>query len=136
MESKYKPVQGGIYYSPVLHFYAFDISFSYQKEPDQYLDFEKSLDAFKFANILHCEPLKVYNDFESAIEHKIGFNSTIPKKLGLPELKLQSFQILIGMFEYMPNLFYFKCNYKISNFTFSMNKVIIKNYAQIYIRMN
>jgi hypothetical protein len=43
---------------------------------------------------------------------------------------LQSFQILIGMFEYMSNLFYFKCNYKISNFTFSMNKVIIKNYAQ------
>lgn len=86
IESKYKPVQSGIYYSPNLHFYAFDISYI-SNGIETYVDFETSLEIFKSNEILHAEPLKIYNSLGAAIEHKIGFDSTIPTKLKLPALK-------------------------------------------------
>lgn len=86
IESKYKPVQSGIYYSPKLHFYAFDISYMSHLNKEIYLDYDISLKLFKDNDIFHAEPLFIYNSFEKAIEHKIDFNSTIPEKLGLSEV--------------------------------------------------
>jgi hypothetical protein len=90
MNSKYSAIQGGIYYSPNLHFYAFDISIidsSILPSAEKYLDYEESLKAFKYSNILHAEPLGIYSAYCEALEFKLGFNTTIPKKFNLPEIK-------------------------------------------------
>ena len=82
-------VQGGIYYSPNLHFYAFDIFINIDSNTKFYLDFEISLKAFEYAKILHAKPLKIYNSYERAIEHKLGFDSTIPSILNIDIVGLQ-----------------------------------------------
>ena len=87
IQSKYKPIQKGVYYSPDLHFYAFDI-YVVEKIARYYLDFEESLEIFESSGILYAEPLAIFNNLNSAIEYPIGFNSLIPKKLGLPDLKI------------------------------------------------
>ena len=94
IESKYKPVQCGIYYSPLLHFYAFDISYN-DGIKEYYLDFEISIKIFNSVNILYCKPIKIYNEFEKAIEHPIGFNTTIPKIFGLPDIKINKAEGII-----------------------------------------
>ena len=87
IQSKYKPVQKGIYYSPEIHFYAFDI-YVVEEKLRYYLDFEKTLDIFKSSGILYAEPIAIFDDLKSAINYPIGFNTTIPKKFGLPDLKI------------------------------------------------
>ena len=82
-----QPIQKGVYYSNNIHFMAFDISYITNTLDEQYLDYYLSLELFKKANILHAEPLEIFSSYNKAIEYKLGFNSTIPKKLGLPELK-------------------------------------------------
>ena len=42
---------------------------------------------FTNVGLLHAKPLTILNTYDKAIEWPIYFNSTIPKKLGLPELK-------------------------------------------------
>jgi len=86
-QSKYKPIQRGIYYSPELHFYAFDI-YVVEEKLKYYLDFEKSLDIFKSSGILYAEPMAIFDDLNSAINYPVGFNTGLPKKFGLPELKI------------------------------------------------
>ena len=76
------PVQSGIYYSPNLHFYAFDISILNEKF-EKYLDYEFSLKAFKTNNLLHAAPLFI-GSFEESTNYKIGFNTTIPSFFKLP----------------------------------------------------
>lgn len=75
-------VQSGIYYSPKLHFYAFDIYVTCITNAF-YLDFDESIKLFDRVNILYSKPLKIYNSYEKAIQHKIGFNSTIPELLDI-----------------------------------------------------
>jgi Rnl2 family RNA ligase len=87
IESKYKPVQCGIYYSPDIHFYAFDISLINIDNKEKYLDFEFSILAFEYSQILYAKPLKYFSSYEKACDYKIGFNTTIPKIFNLPELK-------------------------------------------------
>lgn len=95
MKSKYKPIQKGIYYSPNIHFIAFDIYINYEncdknnnKNKGKYLDFAQSIELFKMANIMHTEPLAIYPSYEKASFYKLGFNTGIPAKLGLPELSV------------------------------------------------
>ena len=81
-------VQSGIYYSPSLDFYAFDIYISGSNtktglNTSCYLDFNESIQLFEKANILYAKPLQIYDSYEKAIQHKIGFNSTIPALLGI-----------------------------------------------------
>lgn len=84
--SNFKPVQSGIYYSPNLHFYAFDISIQkndHDKLVETYLDYANSIELFKINGMLCAEPLKIFNSYQQATEFPIYFNSTIPSKLGL-----------------------------------------------------
>ncbi len=80
-----RSVQSGIYYSPNLHVYAFDISIT-SSEKEEYLDFEQSLMLFKKYNLFCAEPLAIYNSYNQALSFEIGFNTTIPKRLGLPDI--------------------------------------------------
>jgi len=76
-----KSVQKGIYYSPNLHFYAFDIMIN-----NEYIDYSNTLEIFKMSDILYAEPLGIYQSYEDAIKHPIYFNTTIPNKFGIPEI--------------------------------------------------
>jgi len=91
IKTKYKPIQKGIYYSPNIHFIAFDIHITYfneniGKSEGKYLDFAKSIELFKLSNIMYSEPMAIYSTYEKASFYKLGFNTGIPAKLGLPEL--------------------------------------------------
>lgn len=80
--SEFIPVQKGISYSPNLHWIGFDI---YLEKPDgtgAYMDFVDSIEIFKLAGVLYAEPLKVFTKLSDALNYPIGFQSTIPKKLG------------------------------------------------------
>jgi len=86
--SSNKPVQCGVYYSPNLHFYAFDILYVSSINNEQiYIDYKDAISAFRHSKILFAEPLKTFDSYEEAITYPIRFNSTIPKKLNLPELR-------------------------------------------------
>ncbi len=76
-----KSVQKGIYYSPDLHFYAFDIMIN-----NKYIDYEDALKIFQMSKILYAEPLAICNSYEEATNYPIYFNTTIPNKLNLPEI--------------------------------------------------
>ena len=89
MKTKFKQVQAGIYYSPNIHFIAFDIYIEYDNSNiSNYLDFATSIQYFKNANLLYVEPLAIFPSYEKACFYKLGFNTTIPAKLGLPELSV------------------------------------------------
>lgn len=47
MTSDVNPVQSGIYYSPNLEFYAFDISYINDSNVETYLNYDLSIDLFK-----------------------------------------------------------------------------------------
>lgn len=87
-DSIYHGVQEGVYYSPDLLFYAFDIMVKNGVTQESlYLDLQLSLQVFQAVNILHSEPLAIYTNYEKAIQHPVGFLSTIPRKLGLPDIE-------------------------------------------------
>lgn len=85
-ESDCAGVQEGVYYSPHLHFYAFDIMIKKIGELQKYLDFEISIEMFQGSGVLFAEPLAIYPSYEKAAQHKIGFCTKIPEKFGLPEI--------------------------------------------------
>lgn len=87
-DSNYLPVQKGVYYSPNIHFIAFDINIIVNNDKPKYLDFLESMEYFKQVDLLYTEPLAIFDNYEKASQYKLGFNSTIPKKLGLYELKV------------------------------------------------
>ena len=88
MNSKPKAVQKGIFYSPNLHFYAFDIYIKKYNEYNGYfLDYEDSCAIFETVNIIYAKPLQIYDHFEDAIKHPIYYDSTIPEELGLCKLE-------------------------------------------------
>jgi len=76
-----KSIQKGIYYSPDLHFYAFDIMIN-----NKYIDYNIALDIFEISKILYAKPLKICQSYEEAITYPIYFNTTIPSKFNLPEI--------------------------------------------------
>ena len=75
-------VQEGIYYSPKNHFYAFDIMINAEK----YLDPIEANNLFRKENILHAKTL-FSGSIVDCLNYPNEFESTIPKDLGLPELK-------------------------------------------------
>ena len=100
-----KHVQKGVYYSPDLHFYAFDIRTNNtkisndddeKKKSDEdhndkkkdvlsvKVEFETCLEILKKSGFLYCEPLMI-GTFDECVDFKVeDFESTIPAKLGLP----------------------------------------------------
>eukprot|EP01084_Bolivina_argentea_P108565 194024_1 len=92
--SKYKPkpgirhVQKNIYYSPNLHFFAFDIVVNNDKNEYIKLEFNKTLQILKQSNFLYAEPLfigSLKKCKEYVSENIANFISTIPGKLRLPQ---------------------------------------------------
>ena len=87
-DSNYIPVQKGIYYSPSIHFIAFDIYVGSKLDNiEYYLDFEDSIKYFVSVELLYTEPIKIFNSYEKAAEFEIGFDTMIPAKLGLEQMK-------------------------------------------------
>lgn len=95
IKSKFKPVQKEIYYSPNLHFIAFDIYISFQNNISYYLNFTKSIEYFKLSNIMYTEPIAICSTYEEAYNYEIGFNTSIPIKLNLPELNINKAEGII-----------------------------------------
>ncbi|CAF3493866.1 unnamed protein product [Rotaria sp. Silwood1] len=77
-------IQTGIWYCPDIEFYAFDLAISIN-DKQTYLDYEYAITAFQHVNLLYAEPLFI-GKYEEALDFKLGFNSHIPGKLGLPPL--------------------------------------------------
>ena len=77
-------IQTGVYYSPDIHFCAFDIAIISDNDK-HYLDYETAVRYFATYHILHATPL-----FIGKLSHAMNFNirihSTIPKIWNLPPL--------------------------------------------------
>ncbi len=87
MKTKAKAVQKGVFYSPHLHFYAFDIYIKKNNEESYFLDYEHCCIIFEMAHILYAKPLQIYENIEDALTHPIYYDSTIPEALGLCKLE-------------------------------------------------
>ena len=97
MAKNEKCIQKGVFYSPSLHFYAFDIKTDLemnqneqksedeeQKEIDGRLSVKESLQIFEECGFLHAKILKKCN-FNYLMKFDVdNMQSTIPKLLGLP----------------------------------------------------
>jgi len=82
-----KAVQTGIYYSPNINFYAFDIAFeTHPNEELTYIDYNEALEIFHKVDLFCAEPLAI-TSYDEAIDFPIGFSSTLPARLKLPPLK-------------------------------------------------
>ena len=81
-------VQTGIFYSPTIEFYAFDLAVEHLSMRT-YLDYQDSLEIFQEANILYAQPLYV-GEFSKATDFDIDINSKIPEQLGLPEMRVEN----------------------------------------------
>lgn len=77
-------VQTGIWYCPDIEYCAFDLAIIVDDQ-QTYLDYEYALEAFQHVHLLHAEPLFV-GRYEEALDFKLGFDSYVPAKLGLPPL--------------------------------------------------
>ena len=82
-----EPVQTGVWYAPGVHFCAFDLAMETREgaESHLYLDYDEALAIFAEAGLFCAEPLFV-GGFEEAMATEVGFDSTIPGRLGLPPL--------------------------------------------------
>ncbi len=84
------PVQVGVYYSPKLHFAAFDIAVSCVAEGKpsrQYLPITTTIDLCKRCGIFSVDILKI-GSLAECDSFPIRFNSTIPDRLGLTPPKI------------------------------------------------
>jgi Rnl2 family RNA ligase len=81
------PVQTGVYYSPKIEFWVFDLGIILNSQPDfrAYLDFSTMLEFCQLADLQVVEPLLI-GKYEAAVNFDISFQSTISAKLGLPAL--------------------------------------------------
>ena len=75
-------VQKGIFYSPENIFYAFDIMI----DAERYLNIEEANQLFEENGIFHAKTLFKGN-LVDCLNYSNEFESTIPKELGLPEVK-------------------------------------------------
>lgn len=77
-------IQTGVYYSPTIHFCAFDIAIETQ-EHRYYLDYEKAIAYFEEANIFYATIL-YQGPLNTCLDYDIAFDSHLPTLLGLPPL--------------------------------------------------
>ena len=78
-------IQTGVYYSPSIHFCAFDIAIETENDFKSYLDYETSLAYFERFNIFHAKVLFA-GKWNEALNFNTRINSQIPSQLHLPEL--------------------------------------------------
>jgi Rnl2 family RNA ligase len=79
-----QPIQTGVYYSPRIEFCAFDLSVETVKER-RFVSFEQLQTLLSLVGIFSILPLFT-GTYESALAYPIGFESAIPKRLGLPAI--------------------------------------------------
>lgn len=79
------PVQSGVFYSPKLELYAFDLAFT-TDGLITYVDYLEACRVFASADLFHAEPLFV-GSFQEALGYSERFQSTIPARLGYPPLE-------------------------------------------------
>lgn len=85
-EPTVQPVQTGIWYAPSIEFCAFDLAIVGAEEgPPRYLDYEQALVICERAGLLAATPLST-GSLNAALAFPLGFDSTIPARLGLPAL--------------------------------------------------
>ena len=79
-------IQTGVYYTPDIHFYAFDIAIVNEQGQQYYLDYESAVSYFVQFGIPYAKPLFI-GKFNEALNFNTRINSPIPMQLGLPELQ-------------------------------------------------
>lgn len=83
-DSNLHAIQTGVYYSPSIHFCAFDIAIE-NGDTKYYLDYETSISYFEKHGLFYAKPLLI-GKFRDAVNFDTRINSTVPKQLQLPEL--------------------------------------------------
>ncbi|WP_315791410.1 RNA ligase family protein [Fischerella sp. JS2] len=80
-------VQTGVYYSPKIEYYAFDIAILENQTSLEktYLNYDHALDLFHQVGMMSAESLFI-GKYEDAMAYSIEFESKIPETLGLPKL--------------------------------------------------
>ncbi|MEZ4384525.1 MAG: RNA ligase family protein [Nannocystaceae bacterium] len=79
-------VQTGVYYAPGIEFCAFDLAVQRRGAATRaYLDFDAALELLRARGFFVAEPLLV-GTLREALDYPLGFDSTIPARLGLPAL--------------------------------------------------
>ncbi|HEU4326717.1 MAG TPA: RNA ligase family protein [Roseiflexaceae bacterium] len=79
-----QPVQTGVYYAPSIEFCAFDIAVE-GPAGRVYLDDAPMRAVCREAGIFAAEPL-LTGPYSAALDYPVGFDSTVPRRLGLPPL--------------------------------------------------
>ncbi|MDC3962479.1 RNA ligase family protein [Polyangium jinanense] len=81
-----QPVQTGCWYAPGIEFCAFDVGFVREGVSERvYLDQDEAREACEDAGIPFARPL-FRGRYEDALAYPLGFETTIPARLGLPSL--------------------------------------------------
>eukprot|EP01119_Soliformovum_irregulare_P006110 TRINITY_DN17880_c0_g1_i1.p1 TRINITY_DN17880_c0_g1~~TRINITY_DN17880_c0_g1_i1.p1 ORF type:complete len:349 (-),score=75.66 TRINITY_DN17880_c0_g1_i1:42-1088(-) len=80
-----QPLQRGVYYTPTVEFYAFDVLAFPETDAPFWLDYDEVLSLFQKHNLFHAQPL-MEGTLEECFKFNIQANSTIPNLLGLPPL--------------------------------------------------
>ncbi len=94
-------IQTGVYYSPNIHFCAFDIAIE-NSDTKQYLDYETATQLFEKYNLLYAKPLFI-GKFSEAVEFNTRIHSTIPQELNLPPLQENLIEgIVVKPFNHTP----------------------------------
>ncbi len=86
-----QPIQTGIAYAPSIEFCAFDLAIEdgNQGQPRTYLDYDVAMKLLEQVGIFYAHPLLI-GSFQEALSYPLGFSSTIPKLLGLPQLPTEN----------------------------------------------
>lgn len=79
-------VQTGVYYTPDILFYAFDIAIVDESGLKNYMDYETAVSYFEQFGISYVKPLFI-GKFNEALNFNIRLDSPVPKELGLPDLE-------------------------------------------------
>lgn len=81
-----QPIQTGIYYAPGIEFCAFDLAVQQPGGTSRrYLPYDLLREVCQGAGLLVAEPLLI-SSYTKALDYPLGFDSTIPRLLGLPAL--------------------------------------------------
>ncbi len=124
VNSSVSAIQTGIFYSPNIEFYAFDISIENENPSLKcYLDYQKALPYFENFNILHARPLKL-GKLSEVLNFDLRMETTIPQYLNLPAINGNFIEgIVIKPFNYSPTaLFEIRPIIKIKNPEFEENR--------------
>ena len=76
------PVQQGVFYSPTLVFYVFDLAALREDAPPEFLPFDQAMELAGSAGFLCAEPLAT-GSYQELLGFNLDFPTTLPSRLGL-----------------------------------------------------